>query len=326
MRVTSTTGSPPESGGGTATWNHVVRRSLGPHEVLPRGASSCDGRISTRHLGYADLVTVEAGAQRMTRSSAHALAAGREFLAVCLQDRGRAASAQDGRTALVEPGELVVLTDARPYTLDQFDPFVMRVLRLPRETVAAEDRALGAVTATALRTDTGPAAALVPLLTALAEAAAPCPPHVGDQLAGAVADLVGTLIGDAAGRTQDGGCGSRQAMVLRVRDHVNRHLASPGLTPVAIAAHLHVSVRYLHKTFEGEGTTLSRWIRQRRLQESCRQLARQGPDALTVAEVARRWGFVSAAHFSRVFRAAYGVSPREWRKQAAHRQRRTPGV
>ncbi|MFJ9520782.1 AraC family transcriptional regulator [Kitasatospora sp. NPDC101801] len=29
--------------------------------------------------------------------------------------------------------------------------------------------------------------------------------------------------------------------------------------------------------------------------------------------VARRWGFVNPAHFSRVFRAAYGVSPREWR-------------
>ncbi|MFE9851730.1 AraC family transcriptional regulator [Streptomyces sp. NPDC005576] len=29
-----------------------------------------------------------------------------------------------------------------------------------------------------------------------------------------------------------------------------------------------------------------------------------------------RWGFVSAAHFSRAFRATYGVTPREWRAQA----------
>ncbi|MFI9442873.1 hypothetical protein SM007_33260 [Streptomyces avermitilis] len=29
-----------------------------------------------------------------------------------------------------------------------------------------------------------------------------------------------------------------------------------------------------------------------------------------------RWGFVSPAHFSRAFRAAYGMSPREWQATA----------
>lgn len=33
----------------------------------------------------------------------------------------------------------------------------------------------------------------------------------------------------------------------------------------------------------------------------------------TIAAVANRWGFMSATHFSRVFRAAYGMSPSEWR-------------
>ncbi|WP_435812131.1 AraC family transcriptional regulator [Streptomyces olivaceoviridis] len=29
--------------------------------------------------------------------------------------------------------------------------------------------------------------------------------------------------------------------------------------------------------------------------------------------MAHRWGFTSPSHFSRVFRATYGVSPAEWR-------------
>ncbi|KJY36597.1 hypothetical protein VR45_10995 [Streptomyces sp. NRRL S-495] len=35
-----------------------------------------------------------------------------------------------------------------------------------------------------------------------------------------------------------------------------------------------------------------------------------------MAAVAGRWGFVSTSHFSRVFRAAYGVTPREWQAGA----------
>ncbi|MFG2307054.1 AraC family transcriptional regulator [Actinacidiphila glaucinigra] len=42
---------------------------------------------------------------------------------------------------------------------------------------------------------------------------------------------------------------------------------------------------------------------------------------MTIEAIAHRWGFASAPHFSRVFKAAYGVSPREWR----HRSHELPG-
>ncbi|HEX6452329.1 MAG TPA: AraC family transcriptional regulator [Trebonia sp.] len=32
-----------------------------------------------------------------------------------------------------------------------------------------------------------------------------------------------------------------------------------------------------------------------------------------MAAIARRWGFADSTHFSRRFRQAYGMSPREWR-------------
>ncbi|MFF2198440.1 AraC family transcriptional regulator, partial [Streptomyces sp. NPDC058157] len=41
--------------------------------------------------------------------------------------------------------------------------------------------------------------------------------------------------------------------------------------------------------------------------------------------VAQRWGFVSPSHFSRAFRAAYGMTPREWQAAARHRSAVTPG-
>ncbi|MFI2270975.1 AraC family transcriptional regulator [Catenuloplanes sp. NPDC020197] len=40
---------------------------------------------------------------------------------------------------------------------------------------------------------------------------------------------------------------------------------------------------------------------------------RRSPGPAAVAAVARRWGLTDAAHYSKAFRAAYGLSPREWR-------------
>ncbi|MQA88204.1 MAG: helix-turn-helix domain-containing protein [Streptosporangiales bacterium] len=52
------------------------------------------------------------------------------------------------------------------------------------------------------------------------------------------------------------------------------------------------------------------WIRQRRL-EACRQdLADPALAYRSVAAIAARRGFTSAAHFSRVFKAAHGAKAR----------------
>ncbi|WP_235619353.1 helix-turn-helix domain-containing protein [Embleya scabrispora] len=58
-------------------------------------------------------------------------------------------------------------------------------------------------------------------------------------------------------------------------------------------------------------------MQRRRLHECRRELGRTGRDTVKVATVAQRWGFANPAHFSRAFRAAFGVSPRDWRESRA---------
>lgn len=105
-------------------------------------------------------------------------------------------------------------------------------------------------------------------------------------------------------------------MLARIKDYAIHHLGDPSLSPEQIATAHHVSVRYLHKLFQSEETTVARWIQRRRLEMCARDLSRRAAASPTVSCVARRWGFVSPAHFSRVFRAAYGATPREWRARA----------
>jgi AraC-like DNA-binding protein len=74
-----------------------------------------------------------------------------------------------------------------------------------------------------------------------------------------------------------------------------------------------VSLRYLHRVFAEQGATVWEWIVRERLEGARRQLAGDHRPYATVASVARRWGFHDARHVARRFRAAYGMSPAEWR-------------
>ena len=58
------------------------------------------------------------------------------------------------------------------------------------------------------------------------------------------------------------------------------------------------------------------WTRQRRLERCRRDLADPALAARPVAAIAARWGFPSAAEFSRAFRAAHGMPPGEYRMSA----------
>ncbi|MCW3819002.1 helix-turn-helix domain-containing protein [Micromonospora sp. DR5-3] len=101
----------------------------------------------------------------------------------------------------------------------------------------------------------------------------------------------------------------------RVEVFVRRHLSDPALTPATVAAAHHMSLRSLHRLFEGTGTTVGAMIRTERLAGCFRDLADPRLRHLAVHQVAARWGFRDRAHFSRAFRSAYGLSPREHRER-----------
>ena len=112
---------------------------------------------------------------------------------------------------------------------------------------------------------------------------------------------------------------ANEALVTRIEAYVQQHLADPGLSPESIAKAHHISVRQLYKLWSDREFGLAEWIIRGRLEGARRDIAKGG--SLGIAAVARRWGFTDSTHFGRRFRAAYGLSPREW-KQVQDRQER----
>ncbi|MFE7527740.1 helix-turn-helix domain-containing protein [Kitasatospora sp. NPDC057542] len=315
VRVTTASVADDEK---AAFWSGAVSRSLVPLEVRPLTGRPFDGLLESHRLGYVRISTLEADAARLSRTAALIARTPRSEpqVGVGVQVTGRAVLEQDGRRAEVPPGGLVLYDTARPYAVDYPQRFRTHLFHVPRRLLGVPERDLRNASATAVGPTEGCGPVLLPFLGVLAASAHSYPAPVGDRLAGSVADLFGTLIAQLApARAVDEQGAQNAHLVRRVREYIDRHLGDPDLSPEGIADAHHISVRYLHRLFEGEGVTVSRLIQRLRLDACARELARRGRTAPTVSAVAQRWGFVNPAHFSRTFRAAYGVSPREWRSR-----------
>jgi len=106
-------------------------------------------------------------------------------------------------------------------------------------------------------------------------------------------------------------------LFLQVTDYISRHLGEPGLETASVARAHHLSVRYLQAIFAEQGTTVTGWIRERRLAGCRRDLADPALTEEPIGDVAARWGYPDQAYFSRLFRRTFDETPREWRARAA---------
>ncbi|PSM20119.1 MULTISPECIES: helix-turn-helix domain-containing protein [Nitratireductor] len=113
----------------------------------------------------------------------------------------------------------------------------------------------------------------------------------------------------------DGGGG--HMLLSRVKAHLHCALDDPDLTPAKIADSFGLSKRYLHKLFSNSGTTFGAWVREERLLRARSLLVDPRYAHLTVTEIAMRQGFNDIPHFSRQFRARFGMAPREARATTA---------
>ncbi|WP_328951329.1 helix-turn-helix domain-containing protein [Streptomyces sp. NBC_00184] len=101
----------------------------------------------------------------------------------------------------------------------------------------------------------------------------------------------------------------------RILAFIDERLAGD-LSPGAIAAAHHISVRHLHALFRASGVTVSDHVRRRWLEVIRQDLVDPALAHLPAYVLAARRGLAEASHFSKVFRAEFGLSPRTVREQA----------
>jgi AraC-like DNA-binding protein len=104
---------------------------------------------------------------------------------------------------------------------------------------------------------------------------------------------------------------------IRIINYIEAQLNDPELTPTRIADACKMTTRYLHHLFSDQEETVARYILRRRLEACSRALLSPSQRGRTVTAIAFDYGFNSPTHFGRVFRAKFGATPREYRREKA---------
>jgi AraC-like DNA-binding protein len=236
-------------------------------------------------------------------------------------DEGSTVVTQHGRQARISKGEFALYDTRRPYqvdcAVDRDRPTRLLTFMFPPSLLPLSRRQLPELTATRFRATTGLGDLTSQFLLQLASNVDHYSPGEAARLSTAALEVLATRL---AHELELGTRGMpeerRHALLTTVQTFIQQHLGDPHLTPGAVAAVHHMSLRSLHQLFHNQGLTVAGYIRQRRLERCRRDLTDPALAARPVAAIAATWGFTSAADFSRAFRTAHGMPPAEYRRSA----------
>jgi AraC-like DNA-binding protein len=292
-------------------WSELM--SLRP---APVGAAGHQGDKRELHLDGTRVWAMEFGPLVFSRTENLIRTADPETYNVFVLTRGGVDRRWGAREASYRPYDLHVMDSSRPVELRAHSTqgLISCVgIEIPRSLLPGRriDRLLGPP----ISGRRGIGALLAGFLNQLTADPATYRPADGARLGLVATDLVSALFAHVL-EEEVRPEAHRLTLLLRVKAFIRRHLHHPDLSPGVIAAAHHISVSYLHRLFQEGGIQVAAWIREQRLEHARRDLADPVLRAVPVHEIAARWGFTHHTAFTRAFRTAYGVPPRDYRMRS----------
>jgi AraC-like DNA-binding protein len=220
-----------------------------------------------------------------------------------------------GREFELGPGDAVLLDCSEQASFERPTTGRLRCVRLARasvrQTSRAEDRS-----ARIISRHSNYLAFLISYLDAVDRHECYDSPELRKRITAHIHDLMALLLdarGDARDIARAGGL--KAARIRGLKDDVMHNLSRQDLDADALAARHGISTRTLQRLFEQDGMTFTQYLLAMRLERAHRLLVDKTHVVRSVSGLAYECGFSDVSHFNHRFRARYGASPSEVRRQ-----------
>ncbi|TJZ49452.1 helix-turn-helix domain-containing protein [Streptomyces piniterrae] len=313
-------------------WCELISQDVAPTRITSEHTSDFAAGAGAIGLGGIQVSTLSFPAIRSERTPALIRRSDPDVYELTLNAGGDMWIAQARNEATMSAGDLGLWNTSRPFDargLRTSDDGTSRAImvHLPRPELPFSDSRTDQLLATATATNRGTAAVFARFLRHLVDEAPTMTDRQRERIGPAVWELAVAFLADRLNAHDRIPPEAHTRMLLaRIDAFIDDNLADPALNPPAVAARHHISVRTLHTLFRTRERTVAATIHHRRLERCRADLADPALRGTAVYAVAARWGFHSPSAFSRAFLAAYGTSPREWRRAAMGTPPALPGT
>lgn len=267
-------------------------------------------QLTTCHFGSVLFANSVSKAQQFQRSRRRTAQDGIDHILVQLYRQGRNAGIC-GKTSLnARPGDLILLDMGQ--TVDtQTDDYDNLTLVIPRQILSPFCKHPERLHGQVLSGDSLSGSVLRNHIETLWNNIDKVTAH---EVQGITTGLVGLISAYFSGIPVPEELPEIQAARLEIiQNYIDTHLSSPDLTPHNLAARFYVSRARLYRLFAPLGG-LASYIREQRLQRALVSLSHPANRNRYISEIAASVGFFDEAHFSRLFRRTFGISPTDARR------------
>ena len=294
-------------------WNELYARRFAQVTFNPIDRESFEAELRMGSVGPIGIARMQSKPTDIERNRSHIDRSAGRLFSFLLQARGSVTFSHYGHETRMEEGDFTLCDSAAPHRFNCSEGTELIILRTSPDVLRSylpDPEQFCGLRLPANKGITAAAANLTRKMWSLAESGLP------EKFSAMVARNVLDVMATAYAMSFDAPLADSSAVStrkLQAKRYIEAHLREPDLTPCTVASALGISPRYLRMLFCGGTENASRYILRRRLEECAKQLSSALWRGHTITEIAFSSGFNSAAHFTRVFRDEYGVTPSQFR-------------
>lgn len=302
----------------TTDWNQLYSRELNRVDFTPADRHGFAAKLSMGRLGPVQFVRMTANRSNIERTRDHIRPGAPRLYSYLLQVRGDSVLDHWGHKAQLSQGDFVLCDSAVPHSFTIGDNSTVIMLRVDAQTMREHLPTPEHYCGRRLENEAGLTGAMSAMIEKLnTQLELGFSSAYDSRFARHLLEMLSMTY--AIGFEQAEGVSAIvrgwQTDVVR---YIEEHLRDPDLSPARVAAGLRISPRYLRTLSARSGEKVSAYIMRRRLEECAKQIRNPTWLGHTLTEIAFAWGFNSAPYFTRAFHDHFGVTPRDYRRNAGN--------